>query len=333
MSDKIKKGLVDDCPPEEKGGGKKGPIVRADKPIEFLQRQLGMQGSDVDGMLGKGTSAAIAEKFGNVNDPEILKALPADIRGAIEEIQEKAGRGMFTQHIKDPGECAIDDSGGGLLHEGGKLDIPNMHMATPPDMAVVEPPLKRPPAQEGQALKTDEGPLARPKYNEDGSKFGTDPAFREKGGLLGVGPGPALGGGGVISTPKETAPATIDPSTREAFKGIENYDGGGQGKIMRLDQIDPGPVEIKRLDQIEVGPVENIPVAANLTSNPATFNSAATDTSSFVGNVVHDAGIALKSAFTAARDYLGASPLDNPDPAPSVAVAANLTVKPMSLSA
>ncbi len=307
MSDKIKKGLIDDCPPEEKGGGKKGPIVRMEDHVKRLQEAAGLKGGQIDGIFGAKSSEAFAGKFGDINDPAVLEAIPADIRESIEAIQEKIGRGMFTQHIKDPGECVIDGSGGALLHKGGELDIPNMHQATP-DMAVVERPLKRPSVQDGAALESVESSPDTPKYNADGSIYGFDPGFQ---------------------TPKETAPSAIDPEIQETFKGIKNYNGGEQGKMIRLDQIEVGPVEIKRLDQIEVGPIKTIPLAAEMGrpqgESLRANNSAALDTSGLVQNVKHGVAGELKEMFFTADKNTGA-PLDNPEARP-VAMAANYTFK------
>lgn len=367
MSDKPNlSSSVEDCPPEEKGSkGKKGPIVRMEEHVKRLQEAAGLEGDDIDGMLGPQSSAAIAEKL--MGSPEALKALPADIRESIEAIEKKLGRGMFLQHIKDPGECKVDGSDSlGLLHSDGK---PEMHRDDP-------------------APDTVAPPLARPKYNEDGTKFGTDPLFDKIEDILrknkenpDIDPGfskpvaPSTmqasddpgytkqdGLGVILVTPRkqdglygsgltthemapnfprhgEIQPApgfsepdtsqlpegrirTPDPETQRAFEDIQNYNGDGQGRMIRLDQIDPGTPEMKTLDQIEVGPATIVPLGAQVAqAEPSVFQG--------VQDVAYGVAGKLTEMFFTADKNTGA-PLDNPGQEP--AMAANYTHKPAGLS-
>lgn len=328
MSNTIKSSGIDDCPPGEKGSsGKKGPIVRMEEHVKRLQEAAGLKGDDIDGMLGPKSSAAIAERL--MGSPEALKSLPADLRESIEAIEKKLGKGMFEQHIKDPGQCVVDGSASeGLLHDSG-----TGLLSGTAEPAVIAPPPARPPAhaEKAPAEEIIAAPPARPKYNEDGTKFGADPAFQEKG-LVPFNPEPS--GGGIISAPDKAAPSIIDPTIKEAFKGMKDYIGTQQGEMKTLDQFDSGQGQMKRLDEIKVGPTEYTPVAASQPELLKPNNSASLGTSAFEGvqHIAHGVSGKLKEMFFAADSNTGA-PLDNPDPQPAATVAANYTFKPMSMSA
>ncbi len=311
MSDNLNlSSSIDDCPPEEKsGGGKKGPIVRMEEHVKRLQEAAGLEGDDIDGMLGPKSSEAIA-KLG-INNPEILKNLPAEIRESIDAIKQKLGKGMFEQHIKDPGECEVDGSAAeGLLHhDGGK----GLYISENPNG-----PLAQPKAEE-QIIKA---PLARPKYDADGNKFGTDPSLLvdKDNFTIGIKPLNEFGDKpGSITTLEDIKEGTGGIKLLEDDMLIE-LDQPSLSNNMGVYKIQPSTIDSGMVREgplhAQMGPSQEELLQRN--------NSAILDTSNFVQNAVHGVAGKLKEMFFTADANTGA-PLDNPEQAP---VAANLTTKP-----
>ncbi|NCO03047.1 MAG: hypothetical protein GW903_02510 [Alphaproteobacteria bacterium] len=93
----------------------KGPVIRLEDDVLNIQRDLGLPEGDCDGMFGKQTAQALADKYGNCRDIEHLDRLvengqmSPDVRRSIETIREKVGPGMFLEpELQD---CVVDGRG------------------------------------------------------------------------------------------------------------------------------------------------------------------------------------------------------------------------------
>lgn len=94
------------------GGTKKGPVIRMEDEVYKFQDALGLKGKERDGMLGKNTSKLIAEKYGDINNPEVRAKMPPELQKAYENIEKKIGKGMFKQHqTQVDANCKPGDGG------------------------------------------------------------------------------------------------------------------------------------------------------------------------------------------------------------------------------
>ena len=101
---------INDCPPEEIT---KGETMRAEDAVKALQELAGLKGNDVDGMFGKGTAEALANKFGDLTDPAVIAKQTPELQALLKAFDE--GVNGSKGYFKKPEDCKIESSEG-LMH-------------------------------------------------------------------------------------------------------------------------------------------------------------------------------------------------------------------------
>lgn len=91
-----------DCPPDEIVQGK---TMRAEDAVKALQEAAGMEGKDVDGLFGKKTAEALAEKFGDLTNPDVIAKQSPELQAALKAFDE--GVNGSKGYFKKPEECQI----------------------------------------------------------------------------------------------------------------------------------------------------------------------------------------------------------------------------------
>jgi len=115
--------LSDDCPPEQRGGGRRGPIVRAEAEVRKLQEALGIPTKERDGMLGPRTAEALRNSRNP--DGQFPPAVEQARRDLLERLErDNPGRGLSIRNGLEAQRptsrhCATSD----VLLEGANTPI------------------------------------------------------------------------------------------------------------------------------------------------------------------------------------------------------------------
>lgn len=101
------KGTVKDCDTDKV---RRGKVIRLEDAVKEIQRAAGMPTDKQNGIFGSETARAVRGRFGDLTDSDNrasqFQSMDPNLRNAIETIEQRIGKGMFKQDLRNT--CAAD---------------------------------------------------------------------------------------------------------------------------------------------------------------------------------------------------------------------------------